>query len=80
MSFRPIPIPTMMDYRSWASRVRDSYPSAVPLPGPEHLWYQFAVAVYSSPTFARFNVPNPYVYTSWRDWAFDFWKGVGGQV
>jgi len=66
-----IPLPGD-DIMVWASQLVDAFPPSdvIPMLDDPKEWRRWAMSFcYRSPTFARFHVPDPYIYETWQGWA-----------
>lgn len=68
-----ITLPTNMELSDWASQIildLDPYGAFGRLQDPER-WQDWAVQFLNNMTIGR-NLPNPYGFTDWREWAERF--------
>jgi hypothetical protein len=59
-----------MEMREWADAcglIMQSYSNIMRLDGDD--WRSWGLSIMSSPQLGKFDMPNPYSYHDWRDWA-----------
>ena len=64
-----IPDPQMVDFPDWAGVMATIYSGDELSNFPYLPWQQWALQLYTRPSFADVSVPDPMTFTDWRDWA-----------
>lgn len=65
-----LPLPEGISYLDWAGAIINyEVDPNIAFPTTEENWQDWASSVLSAPTFYLYDVPNPYEFSDWREWA-----------